>query len=587
LAEPKCSKSNSPTAKNGNRAAWSVACPALGVGMSRRVGSATKDVAMEKNADDSPLPRPTPLFSLPSILIFLALWLILLIVGRSKMFQDPGTFWHVAAGARMITTGEVIREDPFSFTRVQEPWVADQWLAECTMAAVHRVAGWDGLLLLTATLLATAYAWIAARLLRAGLHILPAMLLIALAMMVGSPQFHVRPLIVSIVLTAVTFGWLIDVEAGRRSFRWLWWLAPIFLLWANMHGGMLGGVGTVALCLAGWCVLALLNRRTASRIAGGQRPTENAEPRNCPSVIAQVLASAALLIALAATMFISPYGLAMPREWLETLAMPLPDFISEHARLSLTEPLGLATLALGVVYLATLIGVFPQRPRITWLVPLVWLVLAILRSRNAPLFGVTAVLALADMLPHSRLGRWLETRDLLRNLPSPFGRGAGGEGCARTKLSRYIRLLPIAAIALAVLLQVTSIRVPVIGRDWVRFDPDQWPVELLPKLETINESSEDSTPIFNDLNFGGFLIYHTPRLRVFVDDRCPLYGTKFLLEYDRARCKDPAQIDRWRQQYGFRYALVRAADRFDQYMAKSNDWKLVQRSTAAALYQSR
>ncbi len=103
----------------------------------------------------------------------------------------------------------------------------------------------------------------------------------------------------------------------------------------------------------------------------------------------------------------NPYGLALPREWLETLAMPLPSLIEEHAPLNLAEPIGWATAALAAVYVAVLIGVrSPHTPcaepggtrrvpttrrlRITWLVPLVWFVLALLRVRNAPLFGVTA-----------------------------------------------------------------------------------------------------------------------------------------------------------------------------------------------------
>ena len=123
----------------------------------------------------------------------------------------------------------------------------------------------------------------------------------------------------------------------------------------------------------------------------------------------------ALLLALATTVLINPYGLALPREWLETLAMPLPSFIVEHAPLDFADPLAWGTLALAAGYVAVLVGVFPQRPRTTWLVPLVWFVLALLRVRNAPLFGITAAIALADMLPHSRVGRWLQRRGWLRS----------------------------------------------------------------------------------------------------------------------------------------------------------------------------
>ena len=112
-----------------------------------------------------------------------------------------------------------------------------------------------------------------------------------------------------------------------------------------------------------------------------------------------VVPSIALLFALAATAIVNPYGFRLPRDWLETLTMPLPSLIDEHARLSLGEPIGWATVALAIGYLAALVGVFPRRPRIVWLLPLVWLVLAAVRVRNAPLFAITAAIGLADMLP--------------------------------------------------------------------------------------------------------------------------------------------------------------------------------------------
>jgi hypothetical protein len=129
------------------------------------------------------------------------------------------------------------------------------------------------------------------------------------------------------------------------------------------------------------------------------------------------------------------------------------------------------------------------------------------------------------------------------------------------------------------------VSVPVVGSGWARFDPARWPIELLSKLRDINRSSAEGTPIFNDMNFGGFLIYHAPRLRVFVDDRCSLYGTEFLLDYERARRADPAQLDGWRRQYGFGYALVQTGGPFDHYLADAAGWSLVERSPAATLYR--
>jgi hypothetical protein len=494
-------------------------------------------------------------FQYAEFFLFLVLWLGLLIAGRSAMLRDPGTFWHVAAGEKMLDAGRVLRDDPFSFTFAGRPWVADQWLAECGMAIVHRLAGWDGLLLLTATLLAGIYACIAGRLFRSGLHILPTCLLLALALLAGSPQFHVRPLALTIGLLALTMAWLVDVEAGRKRLRQLWWLVPLFVFWVNVHGGVLAGMGTVGLCVGGWCVLW---------IAGKDSPI--GRPRDA-------VEATLLLLAIAAASLLNPYGIALPQEWLATLTMPLPNIIEEHARLDVTDPAGWAALALASGYLAVLVGVFPERLRITWLLPLVWLVLAAQRVRNASLFAVVAAVVLADVLPYSRVGRWLQGREMLCMPRPPAGWRAA--------------VLSIVLVAAAAAVQLGGIGMPVVGRGWARFDSARWPVELLPKLTEISPSDSDGARIFNDLNFGGFLIYHAPRLKVFIDDRCSLYGVDFLQAYDRARTGDPAQVDRWQQQYGFGYALVQTDGRFDRYLAGSSAWSSRGRTPVATLYEHR
>jgi hypothetical protein len=521
----------------------------------------------------------------PSALLFLAVWLFLLFAGRGAMLRDPGSFWHVAAGEKMLSTGHVLRNDPFSFTVAGHPWVADQWLAECGMAAVHRLAGWDGLLLLAATILAAIYTWIALRLLGSGWHWLPAGLLLALILLIGSPQFHVRPLVATLGLLSVSFAWLVDVEAGKRPLRQLWWLVPLVVLWANLHGGVLGGIGTVGFCTAGWCLAWAL-----TWFSGSFRSEQT--PPNCnggnSSVAANSLAATqqirspvrhwssaiellALLTALAAATLVNPYGLQLPREWMETLAMPLPSIIDEHRPLDFTEPTAWATVLLAAGYLVVLGGVFPRRPRVTWLVPLAWFVLALGRVRNAPLLAVVAAIALADMLPNSRVGKWLAHRDMLT--------------APRPSIGWRLAVWPMLLVLVALVLQVAGVAVPIIGRGWARFDPARWPVGLLPQLEEIDRSAGEGPRIFNDLNFGGFLIYHAPRLPIFIDDRCALYGTDFLQAYDRARRENPAQLDRWRQQYGFHYALVETGGRFDHYLAGATPWGLVARTPPATLYR--
>src|SRR5205823_6569260 len=45
--------------------------------------------------------------------IFLGIWLVLMVAGRNKLFGDPGSFWHIVVGQRILDKGELIHSDPF------------------------------------------------------------------------------------------------------------------------------------------------------------------------------------------------------------------------------------------------------------------------------------------------------------------------------------------------------------------------------------------------------------------------------------------------------------------------------------------
>jgi len=496
--------------------------------------------------------------------LFFALWLGLMIVGRSALLKDPGCFWHVSVGQRMLDGGELVREDPFSFTRGGEPWVAHQWLAECAMAATHALAGLAGLVLLTAVVLAATYAGVGWRLSRAGFHPLGIVVLLALVLAAGSPQFHARPLVLSIGLMALVFAMLLDVESGRARLRRLAWLVPLSVLWANLHGGVLAGIGTLGLAAAGWSAAWLLEKPS---------PVQN---------VRQLLGLTGLVAACCLATLLNPYGADLPRAWIATLSIPLPGLIEEHGPLNPADPAAWATIALGAGYLVALFGLLPKWPRVTWLLPLVWLVLAVMRVRNAPLFAVTAALGLAEVLPATRFAAWLERDDWL--LPRR-GESDVSAPTARRTSAWLGALVPALVLAVGLSIQWAGLTVPVVGRGWAQLDPTVWPVELLPDLKRIERDNPAGTPIFNELDFGGFLIYHTPELRVFIDDRCALYGGEFLAAYDRARREEPSQLNQWRAEYGFRHALVTTGGPFDRHLAASPSWTIIQRTAPGTLYE--
>jgi hypothetical protein len=119
----------------------------------------------------------------------------------------------------------------------------------------------------------------------------------------------------------------------------------------------------------------------------------------------------------------------------------------------------------------------------------------------------------------------------------------------------------------------------------VRLDPEHWPVELLPELRQVEREHPEGSRIFNDFLYGGFLIYFTPGLKVFIDDRCELYGDDWLLQFSEAMHNDPQRVADWRREYGFQYALVAAGSVLDHYFEHSSFWSSVRRTRTANLYK--
>jgi hypothetical protein len=534
----------------------------------------------------------------PETGFFLAIWLFLLLVGQTRLLRDPGTFWHTVAGEKMLTEKQLIRGDPFGFTAqdADHPWIPHQWFGECLMALLHRIDGLDTLLLAAATILAGLYAWLARRLVRAGLHWVVAAVIVVGVLSASSSHFHARPHLATIVFLGTTFAFLIDFEAGRVSLPHCAWLVPVYLFWTSVHGGMLGGLVTMGAAVAGWVVW---------RGIGWESPLTS---------VKQFLGWCLLIVVCGATAFVNPYGVALPRTWLAIMGQPLHEIIVEHARLNPTRLEGAAVLFLGAVYVAILLSL-TRRPRVTWLLPLIWFGLTCTGIRHAPLFGITAGLALAEVLPHTRFAVWqVRTGGDLFIAPKEPDRAGW-----------WPLLLPVLAVATALGLQMARVEVPLLGHGWARLDPTHWPEELRPELDELRRTQPEGTPIFNDLAFGGYLIYFAPNLRVFIDDRCELYGYPRLREYvDADEKATPAILPvlgtsavglsgsplgpgpllttaalfpergtaeamrEWQQRYGpFSLALVRTDSGFDRYFRASADWEPVkpEHTEPATLYR--
>jgi len=493
----------------------------------------------------------------PSAGFFIVLLIGLLWAGRSKMLRDPGTMWHTVVGQRICITGRLIQTDSFSFTQQGQTWIAQQWLGECVMALVHRVAGLDGLVLLAAAILAGAFAFLAGRFMRAGLQWPATIILLGLVIAAGSYHFIPRPHLISIFLLPLAMAWLCDVEAGRTSARRLLWLPPLFVLWTNVHGGALGGIATVFVVQMAWLLRGVPEKLS---IAG--------DPRVRPMLIATSLSLTFVAVLL------NPYGTALPRVWLSLMHSELlPRIMIEHAPLKFLSTESVMILTLAAVYLALLATSWRRGLRVTWFVPMIWLVLACSRVRHGPLFAVTAAVAIADMLPHSTLPAiFARSGGALLN-PVLAAKATGLRGAA----------IPALMVTLIFGVQATGVRVPLIGAGWCRLDPTYWPVEATEALREHLAAQPKDRRVFNDMLFGGYLIYNAPEARVYIDDRCELYRDVGLSRYLELR-EHPERIEGLTGSDAPQLALVQSRSPMTRYLTSSPHWSTLHQDPTATLF---
>lgn len=471
------------------------------------------------------------LLARPETALFLVYWFGILLFLRSQPFNDPGALWHIRVGDLIFESG-FPHTDPFTWSYHRSPWIPQQWLAECAMSIGHSIGGFDTLLLGLATLIAVFGAWVGVRFMRGGLHWTLALVLSGIGVTVAAFHFYIRPHMATFVLLGFLMGLLVDTERdGVKWNRWCWWIF-ICIIWTNLHGGVLAGLFTMALAIGGWTVFRLIRLKES-------------------------LGLSLIWLACLGTIFINPFGLELLRTWWSIVgSTELPKYIVEHQPISLTKLDGFGILGFGLFYVVLLAGIYPRRPRITWLLPLVWFVLACMSVRHGPLFCAVAVVAMSDFFPSTLWFRLLKKHgDTLIGEPQPP---------PPQRWKGFV--IPAGLVCLALFFQWRGVNAPFIGANWARLDPKSIPLELVEPLQKYAASRPKGYPIFNDANLGGFLIYFTPTLKIYFDDRCELYGDRGLAEYVEFVTEHPERIDELAREMHFELLLVASDTRLETYL---------------------
>ena len=297
----------------------------------------------------------------------------------SPEIRDSDFWWHLRTGQYIVETRSLPVPDPFAYTTAGAPPayageaavrrfnLTHEWLAQAFLYTAWRAAGFAGVVLLRALLLAAfcgLAGWVAWR--RSG--ILDRAWMAGLAAAAVAVPFALdRPQLFTYLFLAAT----VAILESRR--RW-WLLPPLFLIWANCHGGF----------FLGWIVLAAY---CAEALVARARHTPLAEERPL-----WLCSAGAVLVS-----GINPNGFRAIEVLLLYRASPMQTHLLEWARPALWPPPLFAVLAAAA--LAAMIRARRTVRVADWLLLGAFAAAAFTAERNTIFIAFFAPVFLAAYLP--------------------------------------------------------------------------------------------------------------------------------------------------------------------------------------------
>ncbi|HEY4688627.1 MAG TPA: hypothetical protein VIK33_04895 [Anaerolineae bacterium] len=450
---------------------------------------------------------------------------------------DTDMWWHLRTGQYIAETRTLPMTDPFSHTQSGQPWINHSWLAQIGLYTAYAIGGFPALALLVALLVLIAFVAVWKQM--EGGPFLRAFTLV-LAAITSAVIWAPRPQMFTFALTAV-LGYLIYLYKWRQVDR-LWLLPPMFVLWANLHGGFAVGFILLACTIAGEVINHVL-RHSGPEVLSWRR-------------LGKLVAITALSYAL---LVLNPNTTAMYTYPLRTINIGvLRDFIQEWSSPDFH-------------------ALFTQ--------PFIWMLIATLaavgwssRRLDGGDFALVAGFAYSALLAGRNIAPFalVCAPVLARHAQAALERIRPGARRLSAGIVSINWIILIVVIALAAVKVVAALLPSV---------QDQAERETLPvdAMDWI-EANHPTGPMFNSYNWGGYLIWRLwPAAPVYVDGRTDLYDDAFLRDYLKVAGAQPGFetiLDRDR----IGWVLFETDSALDVALSRDPAWRNMYRDARAVIF---
>jgi hypothetical protein len=393
---------------------------------------------------------------------------------RHFYVSDPDIWWHLAAGRWILQHHALPMTDPFSSYGLGKPWIVYSWMFDVIVQLLYRPFGYAAIAyfeVLIRMALAVALFHLVQSLLP---HFWRAAVITGVSLYAMSWVIGPRPGMLTTLFVMIELNILLSVRRTGVAKK-LWLLPPLFVIWANWHIQFVYGLLLLGVFACDALVSRLLKNKTTKV---NLLPLKGVWLVSCASFFATL---------------VSPYGARLYAMIFQFMHLPrLLDQVTELRAMTFRQPSNYVVLFLALSA-AMAIG-WRRDTRLLWPILLsIASVLAFRSVRETWFLAVISACALAD--------GW----DLKGSENRP-------PLAPRYRLATAVFLLAVA---------IVGCRYYGVSNDFIEIqvtgDFPETAARYIEKQHLVG-------PLYNDYNWGGFLIWRLPQLRVAIDGRASVHG---------------------------------------------------------------
>jgi len=456
--------------------------------------------------------------------------ILLSFLAATLFFMYPATDvdlgWHLRYGDSFLETGKLLRQNTFSWLMPDYEWPNHSWGFDIVTSFLYQRGGF--LLLTIVGGILTGSAFLIAH--SANPILMP--LTLPVFLYIGSHLLNNG--LRSQMFSLLFFSYLISLlfrYFNTKKAEYLKYIPAIFLLWANIHGQFILGLGTIGLFL----VYELFRKSHRDK-----------------TVIKKMWQ---LLILSTIATLINPYGLNLIPTALSHLSSPALQYIFEWIPWE-TNSLRFAVFIIYAVIFFFLLKI-RKADALYYFIAAVYLIFALKSRRLIPFFLVTTFVIVSINLP-------------------------------KTLFDRYQKVLALATLILLFFIGLFILPSrQLTNQSWDRLCRSH--IRCSESLVVFLNSHPLEGKVFTDYRLGGHLIYRYPNMPVFIDGRMTLWqdsnGFLPFMEYiTMVHMLDGSESLFFA--YDFDYVIIHPEFALSQTLEKELQWPIIYQDEFVRVYQN-